>query len=149
MTFKIIAHRGLLHGPDEKIENVPSQIQKAINMDLDVEVDVWVINNDYFLGHDAPQHKVDELFFNDRMWIHCKNFESIVKFKNSKLNWFWHEKDKMTLTSNGDIWCYPSIFIKNAFVVELGSPRSIPQHIAGICTDYPLLWQEHMETRRD
>ena len=65
MTFKIIAHRGLLHGPDEKIENAPSQIQKALNMGFDVEIDVWV-TDDLYLGHDEPTYMIKKdlgLFF--------------------------------------------------------------------------------------
>ena len=38
--MKIIAHRGLLNGKDEKLENRPDTFKKALEAGFDVEVDV-------------------------------------------------------------------------------------------------------------
>ena len=54
----LISHRGNLSGPSKE-ENHPEHIIKAAAAGFDVEVDVWVINNDYFLGHDEPRYKTN------------------------------------------------------------------------------------------
>ena len=46
--MKIISHRGNLKGPDPKNENTKGQIDKALKMSFDVEIDLWKINNKYF-----------------------------------------------------------------------------------------------------
>jgi glycerophosphoryl diester phosphodiesterase len=52
---RIIAHRALTNGPNKILENQPSSIDKCISQGYMVEVDVWVINEEWFLGHDGPQ----------------------------------------------------------------------------------------------
>ena len=54
-----IAHRGNLNGPNKEMENKPEYILKALNKDFYVEIDVWYINNSFFLGHDNPDYKID------------------------------------------------------------------------------------------
>ena len=55
----------------------------------------------------------------------------------SKTNhhWFWHENDKITITSKGEIWCFPNIYVENGITVMLGLTKEFP-NIKGICTDY-------------
>ena len=43
----------------------------------------------------------------------------------------------MTVTSNGTIWCFPEVYIKNGVTVMKTYLKKLPD-IAGICTDYPL-----------
>ena len=71
------------------------------------------------------------------MWIHCKNLEACCCLHKSDLNWFWHENDRVTLTSKKFIWSYPSIYVPNGITVEFGYNKDLPKHILGICTDYP------------
>jgi hypothetical protein len=108
----LISHRGNIYGKNIDEENKPSYIDYAIRKGFDVEVDVWVDeNDDIFLGHDNPQYKVDIFWFGFRknnLWIHCKNIQSIELFSNQVgFNYFWHDTDTMTLTSKGFIWAYP------------------------------------------
>ncbi len=134
--MKIISHRANLNGIDKENENNPSKILDVIKK-YDVEVDVWFLDNKWFLGHDKPQYLVDFSFFNEKMWIHCKNLLAVSKLKETELNWFWHEKDQITLTSKKFIWCYPNVYVKDGITVEFEHNPNLPDYILGICTDYP------------
>lgn len=141
--MKIISHRGNLSGKDLGRENKHHAIDECIEMGIDVEVDFWYINGEFFLGHDNPETKIDEIFLISRkkhLWIHSKNFEAVECLSSYKeLNWFWHETDKLTLTSKNKIWCYPGTYVKNGITVELGKKTIIPP-VLGVCTDYPVSW---------
>ena len=52
--MKIICHRGNTFGPDPENENKPEVIDYCINQGHDIEIDLWVHNNDLYLGHDEP-----------------------------------------------------------------------------------------------
>lgn len=52
--MKFIAHRALLNGPNKHLENRPSTIDLAIGKGFWVEVDVWLIDDQLYLGHDGP-----------------------------------------------------------------------------------------------
>ena len=60
--MKIIAHRGNVLGPNLKEENSEEYLLKAISAGLDVEVDVWKIQDNLYLGHDEPTYEVEKLF---------------------------------------------------------------------------------------
>lgn len=108
--MKLISHRGNLNKKDEKKENLPSQIKKVIKIGYDCEIDVWFVNKKFYLGHDKPEHQVEEKFLeNKKLWCHAKNIDALLKMlKNNKIHCFWHENDKVTLTSKGIIWAYPN-----------------------------------------
>jgi len=138
----VIAHRGNLQGRKEHLENNPEYILQAINQGFETEVDVWYVNNAWYLGHDFPQYEVGFNYFVPQMWIHCKNLEAVEQLTNSHLNWFWHETDKITQTSKGYLWCYPEVYVEDAIVVVLGLPHKLPKNLKGVCTDYALKWRD-------
>ena len=143
--MKIISHRGNLFGSNPKTENTSKQISLAIETGFDVEIDLWVVNGNPYLGHDNPEHPTTIEFLNQNspyLWIHCKNIEALtwIKNKNTNFNYFWHEKDKVTLTSLGIPWCYPETYVTNGITVVWDSDwqeilKQNPK-ILGICTDY-------------
>ena len=148
--MKIIAHRANTNGREIEKENCISQINKCIKLGYDVEIDIRVIQNKIFLGHDNAQEVIseDKIFdIKDKCWIHCKNLEAIAFFNKygDTLNYFWHQKDDFTLTSKGFIWTYPgkNLIEKSIYVMpELNLnikyfPSLKSKGIAGICTDYP------------
>ena len=139
--MKIISHRGNLVGINKKLENNPNHILNVLAK-FDVEVDVWFIDNKWFLGHDIPQYEVLFDFFKNNMWLHCKNLQACQQLSKTNLNWFWHENDKITLTSKGYIWAYPKIYVDNGITVEFDYLSSLPNNILGVCTDYPELYNE-------
>jgi hypothetical protein len=141
-----IAHRGNTIGPqqDKTFENEPHVLVSAIARGYDVEVDVWLIDGQVFLGHDEPTHLVDKKFLQDigdNAWFHCKNLEALDMFVKdlTYLRYFWHELDSHTLTSNGYIWTYPGNKITgNSILVYLGKPdlKSFDTLPYAICSDY-------------
>jgi hypothetical protein len=107
--MKLIAHRGLINGPNKERENHPDQIKQALQKGYDCEIDIRWIDNVWYLGHDNPDHPVPyEFLEHPGLWIHAKNLDALyVLGADTKLNFFWHQEDDHTLTSQGYIWTYP------------------------------------------
>ena len=134
----LISHRGNINGRIPEEENNPKYIKDTLTLGYDVEVDVWFVDNKFYLGHDGPTYLVSSTFLqDDRLWIHCKNPAALEALKFSKCNYFYHETDTVALTSHKFIWAYPGKQpIKNSIAVmpEIGND-DITQCI-GICSDY-------------
>ena len=106
--MKLIAHRGLINGPDINLENRPEQILKSLDDDYDCEIDLWIVNSDFYLGHDNPQYPINPKFLdNFGLWIHAKNLSALRWLTTTNLEYFWHQEDNFTLTSHNYIWTYP------------------------------------------
>lgn len=145
--MKLIAHRGNLDGPDPLHENHPSHIKKALDVGVDVEIDVWWCPHEDvpYLGHDAPQYEVAlDFLCQPRLWLHCKNILALEKCKALAVPnpYFWHQEDDVTLTSNGFLWTYPgkpltpySIAVMPEWCTE-SSENGVVAY--GVCTDYIL-----------
>lgn len=147
--MQLISHRGNILGPVPNKENNPSYIDSTINSGYDVEIDIRLIDNQFWLGHDEPQYQIDNEWLIERisnLWIHCKNIDALYKFSNNEnnYNYFWHQNDDFTLTSKNYIWTYPgkeyttrSIIVMpewNTDIDSLGSLKNLNCH--GICSDY-------------
>ena len=144
--MKIISHRGNLSGPIPDQENNPAYIQKAIDVGYEVEIDVWFVDGKFYLGHDEPQHFIDDSWLKDRsslLWCHAKNEQALHQMLKLELHCFWHETDKFTVTSDGFLWCFPGNFSANGVTVDLSEEVKIPNHpCLGICTDVPVKWKQ-------
>lgn len=138
----LISHRGNISGIVESLENNPIYIDTAINNGYDVEIDIWCVNEILYLGHDIPQYEIGIEWIFDRakkLWVHCKNVESILYFKNNKkeINYFWHEDDTLTLTSLNYIWAYPrKVGISNSIAVLPEINNTDITNCLGVCSDY-------------
>ena len=133
----IISHRGNINGRSKQ-ENNPSLIMETLSK-FEVEIDVWLIKDELYLGHDKPQYLIKEDFLlQDKLWCHAKNIEALTYMIKNKIHCFWHQIDQYTITSKGFIWVYPNEIIldKGILVVE-GKIDSIKETVEGICTDYP------------
>ena len=144
----IISHRGNLEGENLNTENSPSQIETAINFGYDVEIDLWLIDNDFMLGHDKPEHPIslDWLVSNEKiLWVHCKNFEAIDYLSKNQinLNYFFHDSDDLTLTSRNFMWIYPKKTYSNNSVIVCKDVDEFANYLKkppfGVCTDNPHL----------
>lgn len=141
-----IAHRGNLHGPNPQMENMPMYLMEALSLGYNVEVDAWLSNGIFYLGHDRPEFIVDETFFeNDKIWVHCKNLSALdYLILNSSVHCFAHDSDNFALTNRSYIWCYPKIqtLTPNCIAVM---PERVPawnlKNCAGICSDYILNYE--------
>jgi hypothetical protein len=140
--MKLIAHRGLLNGPDVNLENRPEQIELALSRGFDCEVDLWVVNSEFYLGHDRPDYAIDKKFLDKfGLWIHAKNLAALRWLTDTSLWYFWHEEDNYTLTSNKFIWTYPNRELTQrsiAVLPELHDPefKNLPTNCFAICSDY-------------
>jgi len=136
----LISHRGNIDGPNQKRENSPEYIMEALSSGFDVEIDVWYKEKEWFLGHDNPNYKIEINWLLEReskLWIHCKNLESLVEIKNYCLHYFWHENDEFTLTSKNYIWAYPrKIPIKKSIVLLPELFLNDVKGCKGICSDF-------------
>ncbi len=143
--MKYIAHRGLIGGPNEALENNPEHILENLYNGYDCEVDVRKIRNEWFLGHDEPQYKVDENFLGKQgLWLHCKNLDALYDLSDRpfRYEFFWHQEDDFTLTSGGHIWTYPGKHLTKNSVAVL--PESCDNYwsyvksltLHGVCTKY-------------
>lgn len=132
-----ISHRGNLNGVDESRENSPTYIIEALNEGIDVEIDVWFIGNEFFLGHDTPQYKVDYKFLlNEKLWCHAKNIDALMEMKKYVIHYFWHEKDTVSLTSKNYVWSYPTKNFKDNTIAVLPEIyNSSIENCRGVCSD--------------
>lgn len=136
-----ISHRGNLTGPSHR-ENQAYYLMEAIEAGYDVELDLWRVSDRLWLGHDGPQYLITESFLLEighAAWIHCKNLEAL-HFLNTvfpQLNYFWHQEDDYTLTSQGYIWAYPGQSVSSRAVIVDLLLEDVPEDAFGVCTDYP------------
>jgi len=143
----LISHRGNLLGPDANTENNPAQVNKALDLGFEVEIDVWNINGDWFLGHDNPQYPIEPIFLrNTALWCHAKNLEALDLMTRMGVHCFWHQTDDYTLTSSGFLWTYPGKpYTSRSIAVK---PEKITDNVKlcyGVCSDWVLKFREELQ----
>jgi hypothetical protein len=136
----LISHRGNLSKKNEETENSIASIDKAMSLGLEVEIDVWYVNNKFYLGHDKPEHYIDINYLNNsKLWCHAKNIEALLEFKSygTDIHYFWHQNDLATITSKGFLWVYPGNQPMHNSISVL--PELYGEEVTGclgICSDY-------------
>tara|TARA_R110000824_G_scaffold316973_1_gene504207 strand:- start:49 stop:573 length:525 start_codon:yes stop_codon:yes gene_type:complete len=162
--MKLIAHRGNLYGANPARENTPKYIEEAIKSGFDVEIDIraqrrvadfavataqakkseiesimadssWKYR--YILGHDQGETEVPYewlLQHADKLWVHCKDLASLRALYGSPLNYFWHQEDDFTLTSQNIIWTYPMKSVTDKSVIVCFTEEEARNYVY----DYPL-----------
>ena len=141
--MRFIAHRGNINKKIEELENTHEYIFAAISKGYDVEIDVWVYNNDFYLGHNFPKIKTDlqwMIELSENLWIHAKNISALTSILSHKcLNCFMHDTDVAVLTSHGYIWQYPGVQYETSKSIivkpELSNIKEDLFGVAGICSD--------------
>jgi hypothetical protein len=136
----LISHRGNLNGKCDE-ENHPDHIDMALAQGFDVEIDVWKVLDEYYLGHDEPQYKVSMKFLkNEKLWCHAKNIEALYDMNKEGVHCFWHQTDDVTLTSKGYLWTYPEKGLTKNSIAVL--PKEIDKNLNcyGVCTDEVVRW---------
>ena len=98
----LISHRGNINGSKPEMENKPEYIQQALDLGYDVEIDVWLIDGNFFLGHDEPQYQVHGTFLMKKgLWCHAKNIDAFYLMSlDNRIHCFSHDKDEVALTSS-------------------------------------------------
>jgi hypothetical protein len=138
--MKLIAHRGNTRGSNPEQENSPDYILAACASGFDVEIDVWLVDGCFYLGHDAPKYPVDDLFLcNPHFWCHAKNLPALVEMLKQDIHCFWHQTDDVVLTSRGYIWTYPGKPIASEKAIAVCPERVEGWDIGmamGVCSDF-------------
>lgn len=121
-----IAHRGNYKGRDPTRENTVAYVNEAIAAGFDVEVDAWLLDDNWYLGHNFPMTFVDRAFLErPQIWTHAKNLVGYVSlYSNPKVHVFWHNKDEFVFTSKGIKWA-------NSGVVTYDGVMVMPENSAG------------------
>jgi len=140
----LIAHRGNMFGPNHDQENRPEYIIQALENGFYVEIDVWLINDSLFLGHDGPQYETDLTFLKmPGIYAHAKNIPALQLLVKNNINCFSHNIDEAVLTLRGEIWTYPDkqLTSNSICVMPEWKSKNWPEIIRnnaclGICSDY-------------
>jgi hypothetical protein len=142
-----ISHRGNLQGTEQHRENTERQIVRCINLGFDVEIDLWYLNNTYWLGHDEPSYKTSRDFLfrhKEKLWCHAKNHKAFFNLLKDNLHCFWHDDDTYTLTSKSIIWAYPGSKLNNRCICvmpEKSTPKKLNK-VLGICSDHIIKYKD-------
>lgn len=126
-----------------------TQVHRAQDfVDLFKPTDLWFVDGSLYLGHDEPTSLIDLSWIMDRqnnLWIHCKNTQvvSYLSVLNTKLNYFWHQQDILTLTSQKFIWVFPGkqpVDKSIAVLPELFNDDF--SNCIGICSDFVKIYRD-------
>jgi hypothetical protein len=141
----LIAHRGNVNGADPNKENRISYLEDAISKGYQVELDVRMSRNQIYTGHDKPLDLITNDWlkkFKNKLWIHCKDIKSLNYFASlNQYNYFWHENDAFTITSQGFILSHVDNKIKKLsgqFIKINFENKKINGNFIGIMSDYLL-----------
>lgn len=137
--MKLISHRGNLYGPNQATENSPQVVIQALHQGFEVEIDVWYVDDEWFLGHDSPQYPIGLPFLQQKgLWCHAKNLCALTgMLYHPFIHCFWHQTDYVTLTNRGIPWCFPGFSMEKGISVLHSRNATIPrERILGICTDW-------------
>jgi len=142
--MKIIAHRGLMVGPDPEAENKPDTLDEALSYGLDVEVDVRLIRGELLLGHDESTLVCPSWLYDDkRVWFHAKNTDALVYLNSRGKRVFYHTDEDVVMTSKGELWALPGKGFSGSYIVLPERYGDIvPAGALGICTDYAIKYKD-------
>ena len=135
----VISHRGNVNGRNLNIENEPDHVLSLLKQNIPVEIDVWLIDKVWYLGHDKPSYVVDVSYLKlPLLWCHAKNIQALEEMLAKDIHCFWHQEDNYTLTSKGVIWTYPGIpTTNNTVIVDTSEDWKSKQYTCkGVCVDY-------------
>lgn len=134
----LISHRGNFKGPNPKDENTPEYILNVINMGYDCEIDIWLKDQQLYLGHDSNETKIELDFLrNSKLWCHAKDIECLNFLLKNDIHCFWHEEDLATITSHKWIWCHPRCLWggEKSIIVKPEINNIDINNFEGICSD--------------
>jgi len=144
--MKIIAHRGLMMGPNKEFENQLDTIDEALSHGFDVETDVRMNDDDNILrlGHDKAGPEVPNWLLEDsRIWFHAKDTRSLLCLLHMGKRVFYHTEEDVVMTSKGELWALPGKGFDGSYIVlPENTGEEIPKGALGICTDYAILYKE-------
>jgi hypothetical protein len=139
----VISHRGNLAGPS-KWENEPGYVRDALAAGFGVEIDLWQVDDEWFLGHDRPDYRINpEELDQSNVFIHLKTPHLPPLHRADA---FAIERDPYVLTLRGLLWTNYGCEVGPRSVAcapdLVGAAQGLGEFLAtcrdamGICTDY-------------
>jgi hypothetical protein len=143
----LISHRGNIDGVDQEKENLPSYIESAIQKNFFVEIDLRIVQDKLFLGHDIPQYEINDKWLlknNSKIFIHCKNILALKHCITLNLTSFYHVNEKHVPIINYNlsnlIWSHDLTEATDISVIPLINKDEILNYqkynVFGVCSDY-------------
>lgn len=144
---QFIAHRGNEKGRFAHDENKPEKIEELHQKGIVCEIDIWYKENQWWLGHDAPETKVtfEWLMKNPSLClIHCKNYQALDTLHREcgsqgyDVNLFYHTVEDYALTSRGHIIVHPNqtcLPDSIEMMPELSKTRDMKKRSNYVCSD--------------
>ncbi len=101
--MKYYAHRGNICGANPARENKIDYINEALKFGHCVEIDVRLLNGEYYLGHDKAQEKIPkEFMIDDRILVHAKTYETFRELlKCKRIHSFYQDNENVVISSWG------------------------------------------------
>jgi len=149
--MRYIAHRGLMDGPNQRMENTPEQVCFALYCEFDVEIDLWWHEGQWMMGHEKPEHRIEHETlqrYDDKLWLHCRDVDTLSKALECKFNCFANDEDLIVVTSQGYLWSqHPKHWGSGVIAVkpELYRMQFDLSLADGICTNQPESYRKHYE----
>jgi len=141
-----ISHRGNLDGVNLERENTPLYIEECLAKGFHCEIDLRMKEGVPHLGHDTPDHPITAEWIRKRwyyLWIHVKEYDALTWLMRNcpETNYFCHESDRYTLTSNGYIWSHDLTNpMMDKCIIPLLSKESVAEYnqhgFHAVCSDY-------------
>lgn len=122
-----ISYRGIFDGNDFQDANTPNQIAKAMGVGFSCMIDVWKVNDKFYLGNDTPETEVTAVYLQNRnFWINARNtaMQTFLSTQPAKLypNWFYFPSmppPAYVTASNGKLITPGTVPINNSSVIFL------------------------------
>lgn len=142
--MKYISHRGNIDSINPDQENSSKYIDQAISKGYDVEMDVRLVNNYLYLGHDSPDYPVSLPWLLERkdyLWVHTKNFAALDYLIDYDLRVFYHQKESHTIINRCNlIWSHNLSEAGEKSIIPLLSLKEVQSfnypHVYGVCSDF-------------
>lgn len=146
-----ISYRGIYDGNNFEDANTPSQLGKALGMGFSCMIDVWKVDDKFYLGNDQPLTEVTEKYLQgNRWWINARNtaMQAWLPAQNPKLypNYFWFTMPTpppaYVTASNGKLITPGTVPINNNSVIFLPEITdtacfsTVKLKCFGICSNY-------------
>lgn len=100
--------------------NNPAIMKIWLAKGFGVEVDVWHKNDQLFSGHDEPEYLIElATLCNELVLVHAKDVVTLTylhgRFSNKTVHYFFHDRDRATLTNWGLIVYHADVFLDRAY----------------------------------
>ena len=143
MAF-FISHRGNTNGMNPERENSPNYVNKALESNFHVLVDVWLVGKSHLaLGYEHPRYSVTlEFLQNEKILCRARSVGTLNMLMDNGVHCFYHENDSASMTSGGLIWTAPGKPVTARCICTMPEwyvPNvTSAAHIvcAGVCSDW-------------